>query len=174
MGLPEERGRSGGGGGGGGSGAREEAGARSRGRRWSPPPEVSRSAHVPSLQRYRQLHQRSVEEPREFWGDIAKEFYWKTPCPGPFLQYNFDVTKGKIFIEWMKGATTNICYNVLDRIVHEKKLGDKVAFYCSCPGTLCLSSSEYLGPPPRFLRDQKTFTDLQRRFVPWFENNSGT
>lgn len=65
----------------------------------------------------------------EFWGDIAKEFYWKTPCPGPFLQYNFDVTKGKIFIEWMKGATTNICYNVLDRIVHEKKLGDKVAFY---------------------------------------------
>lgn len=65
----------------------------------------------------------------EFWGNIAKEFYWKTPCPGPFLQYNFDVTKGKIFTEWMKGATTNICYNVLDRNVHEKKLGDKVAFY---------------------------------------------
>ncbi|XP_073861240.1 acetyl-coenzyme A synthetase, cytoplasmic isoform X23 [Macaca fascicularis] len=29
----------------------------------------------------------------------------------------------------MKGASTNICYNVLDRNVHEKKLGDKVAFY---------------------------------------------
>ncbi|XP_058418823.1 acetyl-coenzyme A synthetase, cytoplasmic isoform X3 [Diceros bicornis minor] len=128
MGLPEERGRSGSGSGR-GSGGREQAGDRSRVRCWSPPPEVSRSAHVPSLQRYRQLHQRSVEEPREFWGDIAKEFYWKTPCPGPFLQYNFDVTKGKIFIEWMKGATTNVCYNVLDRIVHEKKLGDKVAFY---------------------------------------------
>ncbi|XP_026934304.1 acetyl-coenzyme A synthetase, cytoplasmic isoform X4 [Sagmatias obliquidens] len=124
MGLPEERGRSGG-----GSGVREEAGARSRARSWSPPPEVSRSAHVPSLQRYRELHRRSLEEPREFWGDIAKEFYWKTPCPGPFLQYNFDMTKGKIFIEWMKGATTNVCYNVLDRIVYEKKLGDKVAFY---------------------------------------------
>ncbi|XP_074148565.1 acetyl-coenzyme A synthetase, cytoplasmic isoform X2 [Sminthopsis crassicaudata] len=65
----------------------------------------------------------------EFWGDIAKEFFWKTPCSGPFLQYNFDVTKGKIFIEWMKGATTNICYNVLDRNVNEKKLGDRVAFY---------------------------------------------
>uniref|UniRef100_A0A8C0UH94 Acetyl-coenzyme A synthetase n=1 Tax=Cyanistes caeruleus TaxID=156563 RepID=A0A8C0UH94_CYACU len=46
-----------------------------------------------------------------------------------FLKYNFDVTKGKIFIEWMKGATTNICYNLLDRNVNEKKLGDKVAFY---------------------------------------------
>ncbi|KAL4695803.1 hypothetical protein H8957_001914 [Semnopithecus entellus] len=124
MGLPEERGRSGS-----GSRGQEEAGAGGRARSWSPPPEVSRSAHVPSLQRYRELHRRSVEEPREFWGDIAKEFYWKTPCPGPFLRYNFDVTKGKIFIEWMKGASTNICYNVLDRNVHEKKLGDKVAFY---------------------------------------------
>ncbi|XP_058289083.1 acetyl-coenzyme A synthetase, cytoplasmic isoform X3 [Hylobates moloch] len=124
MGLPEERGRSGS-----RSRGQEEAGAGGRARSWSPPPEVSRSAHVPSLQRYRELHRRSVEEPREFWGDIAKEFYWKTPCPGPFLRYNFDVTKGKIFIEWMKGATTNICYNVLDRNVHEKKLGDKVAFY---------------------------------------------
>ncbi|XP_031512563.1 acetyl-coenzyme A synthetase, cytoplasmic isoform X10 [Papio anubis] len=124
MGLPEERGRSGS-----GSRGQEEAGAGGRARSWSPPPEVSRSAHVPSLQRYRELHRRSVEEPREFWGDIAKEFYWKTLCPGPFLRYNFDVTKGKIFIEWMKGASTNICYNVLDRNVHEKKLGDKVAFY---------------------------------------------
>ncbi|KAK1210662.1 ACSA protein, partial [Pygoscelis papua] len=65
----------------------------------------------------------------EFWGGIAKEFYWKSQHVGPFLKYNFDVTKGKIFIEWMKGATTNICYNLLDRNVNEKKLGDKIAFY---------------------------------------------
>lgn len=59
MGLPEERGRSGS-----GSGSQVEAGAWSHARSWSPPPEVSRSAHVSSLQRYRQLHRRSVEEPR--------------------------------------------------------------------------------------------------------------
>lgn len=29
----------------------------------------------------------------------------------------------------MEGASTNICYNLLDRNVYEKKLGDKVAFY---------------------------------------------
>ncbi|CAH6777018.1 Acss2 [Phodopus roborovskii] len=128
MGLPEEQRKSDS-----GSRAREETGAEGRVRGWSPPPEVRRSAHVSSLQRYRELHRHSVEEPGEFWGNIAKEFYWKTPCPGPFLQYNFDVTKGKIFTEWMKGATTNICYNVLDRNVHEKKLGirkgDRVAIY---------------------------------------------
>ncbi|XP_028308303.1 acetyl-coenzyme A synthetase, cytoplasmic-like isoform X1 [Gouania willdenowi] len=29
----------------------------------------------------------------------------------------------------MEGATTNICYNLLDRNVHDRKLGDKVAFF---------------------------------------------
>ncbi|XP_041275195.1 acetyl-coenzyme A synthetase, cytoplasmic isoform X2 [Onychostruthus taczanowskii] len=98
-------------------------------RLYRPRPELLPAAHVPSLSHYQRLYQRSVEEPHEFWGDIAKEFYWKRQLTGPFLKYNFDVTKGKIFIEWMKGATTNICYNLLDRNVNEKKLGDKVAFY---------------------------------------------
>ncbi|XP_063260734.1 acetyl-coenzyme A synthetase, cytoplasmic isoform X1 [Prinia subflava] len=98
-------------------------------RLYRPRPELLPAAHVPSLAHYQRLYQRSVEEPHEFWGDIAKEFYWKRQHTGPFLKYNFDVTKGKIFIEWMKGATTNICYNLLDRNVNEKKLGDKVAFY---------------------------------------------
>ncbi|XP_054130892.1 acetyl-coenzyme A synthetase, cytoplasmic [Melozone crissalis] len=96
---------------------------------YPPRPELLPAAHIPSLSHYQRLYQRSVEEPHEFWGDIAKEFYWKRPPTGQFLKYNFDVTKGKIFIEWMKGATTNICYNVLDRNVNEKKLGDKIAFY---------------------------------------------
>lgn len=59
MGLPEERRKSDS-----GSRAREETGAEGRVRGWSPPPEVRRSAHVSSLQRYRELHRRSVEEPR--------------------------------------------------------------------------------------------------------------
>uniref|UniRef100_A0AAY4DTI2 Acetyl-coenzyme A synthetase n=1 Tax=Denticeps clupeoides TaxID=299321 RepID=A0AAY4DTI2_9TELE len=67
--------------------------------------------------------------PSEFWGDVVKDFFWKTKHAGRFLDYNFDVTKGEIFIKCMEGATTNICYNVLDRNVHERKLGEKIAFY---------------------------------------------
>uniref|UniRef100_A0A8C1VQF4 Acetyl-coenzyme A synthetase n=1 Tax=Cyprinus carpio TaxID=7962 RepID=A0A8C1VQF4_CYPCA len=66
---------------------------------------------------------------RYFWGDVAKDFFWKTKYTGKFLDYNFDVTKGEVFVKCMEGATTNICHNVLDRNVHERKLGDKVAFY---------------------------------------------
>ncbi|XP_066558399.1 acetyl-coenzyme A synthetase, cytoplasmic isoform X2 [Amia ocellicauda] len=93
------------------------------------PQDLIKEAHVQNFAQYKELYMKSVENMEEFWGDIAKEFYWKTKHTGPFMDYNFDVTKGKIYIKCMEGASTNICYNVLDRNVNERKLGDKVAFY---------------------------------------------
>ncbi|XP_041060290.1 acetyl-coenzyme A synthetase, cytoplasmic isoform X1 [Carcharodon carcharias] len=92
-------------------------------------PEVVNGAHVPNFQKYKDLYLQSIQNPEEFWEEIAKDYYWKTPKTGNFLDYNFDLTKGKIYIKWMEGATTNLCYNLLDRNVNEKKLGDKIAFY---------------------------------------------
>uniref|UniRef100_A0A671KPE4 Propionate--CoA ligase n=1 Tax=Sinocyclocheilus anshuiensis TaxID=1608454 RepID=A0A671KPE4_9TELE len=91
--------------------------------------DLKKEAHIPSFEKYKELYIRSVESPEEFWGDVAKDFFWKTKYTGKFLDYNFDVTKGEIFVKCMEGATTNICYNVLDRNIYERKLGDKVAFY---------------------------------------------
>ncbi|KAI4824741.1 hypothetical protein KUCAC02_013236 [Chaenocephalus aceratus] len=91
--------------------------------------ELKKEAHIPSFEKYKELYLKSIENPDEFWGDIAKDFFWKTKHSGPFLEYNFDVTKGEIFTKFMEGASTNICYNLLDRNVYERKLGDKVAFY---------------------------------------------
>uniref|UniRef100_A0A671NK48 Acetyl-coenzyme A synthetase n=1 Tax=Sinocyclocheilus anshuiensis TaxID=1608454 RepID=A0A671NK48_9TELE len=86
-------------------------------------------AHVPDFDAYLAIYKKSTEEPEEFWADVAQEFYWKKPRSGQMLQYNFDVNKGNIYIKFMEGAKTNICYNVLDRNVHERNLGEKVAYY---------------------------------------------
>lgn len=91
--------------------------------------DLKQTAHVSSFQKYKELYVKSIETPDEFWADVAKDFFWKTKHSGRFLDYNFDVTKGEIFIKVMDGASTNICYNLLDRNVHDQKLGDKVAFY---------------------------------------------
>ncbi|KAF3697372.1 Acetyl-coenzyme A synthetase, cytoplasmic [Channa argus] len=91
--------------------------------------DLKKEAHISSFEKYKELYTKSVVNPDDFWGDIAKDFFWKTKHKGQFLQYNFDVTRGKIFIKCMEGASTNICYNLLDRNVHERNLGDKVAFY---------------------------------------------
>uniref|UniRef100_A0A3Q3LDW7 Acetyl-coenzyme A synthetase, cytoplasmic n=1 Tax=Mastacembelus armatus TaxID=205130 RepID=A0A3Q3LDW7_9TELE len=90
---------------------------------------LKKEAHIPSFEKYKDLYMKSIENPDDFWGDIAKDFFWKSKHTGQFLDYNFDVTRGEIFIKCMEGASTNICYNLLDRNVHDKKLGDKVAFY---------------------------------------------
>ncbi|XP_060793909.1 acetyl-coenzyme A synthetase, cytoplasmic isoform X2 [Neoarius graeffei] len=93
------------------------------------PEELKERAHICSFEKYIELYNTSVQSPDAFWGDVAKEFFWKTKHSGKFLDYNFDVTQGEIYIKCMEGATTNICYNVLDRNIHERKLGDRVAFY---------------------------------------------
>ncbi|XP_064617241.1 acetyl-coenzyme A synthetase, cytoplasmic-like [Liolophura sinensis] len=83
------------------------------------------------MEQYRKMYKQSVEDPSSFWGEIAKQFYWKTPPASDgrkFFDFNFDHTKGPIFVKWMEGATTNICYNALDRHI-ENGLGDKIAFY---------------------------------------------
>lgn len=64
-----------------------------------------------------------------FWKEVADEFFWKSPPTGPVMQYNFDSTKGSIYVKCMEGAKTNICFNIVDRLVSERNLGDKVAFY---------------------------------------------
>ncbi|XP_047440952.1 acetyl-coenzyme A synthetase, cytoplasmic isoform X1 [Mugil cephalus] len=90
---------------------------------------LKKEAHISSFEKYKELYVKSIENPDEFWGDIAKDFFWKTKHTGQFLSYNFDVTKGEIFVKCMEGASTNICYNLLDHNIHEKKLGEKVAFF---------------------------------------------
>lgn len=91
--------------------------------------DLKKEAHVPSFEKYKELYVKSVESPEEFWADFIKDFFWKKKYNGKFLDYNFDVTKGEIYVKCMEGASTNICYNVLDRNVHDRKLGDRVAFY---------------------------------------------
>jgi acetyl-CoA synthetase len=90
---------------------------------------ISRNAFISSFAQYQEMYQKSIDNPEEFWGDIAKEFYWETPIDiNKFFRYNFDITKGPIYTKWLDGATTNIAYNLLDRNV-KNGYGDKVAFY---------------------------------------------
>lgn len=94
-----------------------------------PDSSVSRKSHISTMKQYADMYKRSIDTPEEFWADIAKQFHWETPAsPSKFFSYNFDITKGPIHIKWMEGATTNICYNLLDRNV-KNGLGDKIAFY---------------------------------------------
>jgi acetyl-CoA synthetase len=96
---------------------------------YEPDSKLSRQAYVSSMSQYEELYKQSIEEPGQFWGNIAKQFHWETAAnPDKFLDYNFDISKGSIYLRWMEGASTNICYNLLDRNIKNGH-GDKIAFY---------------------------------------------
>ena len=108
-----------------------------------PPADIKSSAHCRSMEEYKRLYKKSVEQPVEFWGEIAKDFYWKVePSKDQFYSFNFDVNKGPINVFWMKDGVTNVCFNVLDRNVYEKNLGGKVAFYWLV--NVCLKDTLFL------------------------------
>ncbi|XP_075877866.1 acyl-CoA synthetase short chain family member 2 like [Nelusetta ayraudi] len=102
---------------------------KSQDKMFHPPDDMKRDAHVPDFNSYLTLYRTSLENPEAFWKEVADEFFWKKPTTGPMMQYNFDVTQGNIYVKFMEGAKTNMCYNVVDRLVKEKNLGDKVAYF---------------------------------------------
>lgn len=97
---------------------------------YAPKAAISQQAYVRSMEQYEELYRQSLEQPESFWGDIAKQFHWETPATNPaqICTYNFDLSAGPIFTKWLDGATTNICYNLLDRNVRNGH-ADTVAFY---------------------------------------------
>ncbi|HEY9002796.1 MAG TPA: acetate--CoA ligase [Mucilaginibacter sp.] len=75
---------------------------------------------ITSFEEYQQAYQKSVEQPEEFWADIAGNFQWRKPWL-KVLEWNFTEPN----IKWFRGAKLNITENCLDR--HLAKLGDKPA-----------------------------------------------
>jgi len=94
-----------------------------------------RGTHLESIEKYHEMYAQSVEDPAAFWAGIASQFEWRgAPLDAKDgLKYNFDRTKGDVYIEWFKGSTTNLAYNCLDRQV-EAGFGNKVALFAERNG----------------------------------------
>ncbi|MEB0302989.1 AMP-binding protein, partial [Mucilaginibacter sp. 5C4] len=75
---------------------------------------------VKSFEEYQQVYKKSVDQPEQFWAEIADNFLWKKKWD-KVLDWNFTEPK----IEWFKGAKLNITENCLDR--HLEKNGDTPA-----------------------------------------------
>jgi len=90
-------------------------------RKFNPPAEFAKRAHIKSFAEYQRMYERSIQDPEGFWGEIAHGFYWKQKWT-KVREYEW---KDKISIKWFLGAKTNITYNCLDR--HLDTRGDQVA-----------------------------------------------
>ncbi len=69
--------------------------------------------------RYEEFYRRSIEQPEEFWGEQARAIHWNK-APEKILDYS-----NPPFRKWFVGGETNLCFNAVDRHLHER--GDQLA-----------------------------------------------
>ncbi|MCK9462752.1 MAG: acetate--CoA ligase [Proteobacteria bacterium] len=91
---------------------------------FEPNPAFREKAWVKSKDEYMKMYKSSLDDPEGFWGEMASQFHWYKKWD-KVMDYNFDMSKGRVKIEWFRGGKTNISYNCLDR--HLAKRGDQVA-----------------------------------------------
>ena len=91
-------------------------------RKFNPNPQFVKQAKIAGMDAYKELYQKSIEKPLEFWSDVANELHWFKPWDKVLDESNAP------FYQWYTNAKTNISYNCLDRQVEAGK-GDKIAFY---------------------------------------------
>ena len=79
------------------------------------------NAHINSLDKYKEMYNKSIEDPDAFWSDIAKRITWYKPWE-KVRDFNFQ--NGEI--KWFENGKLNVSYNCLDRHV-ESGNGEKTA-----------------------------------------------
>ncbi|MDI6755174.1 MAG: acetate--CoA ligase [Thermodesulfobacteriota bacterium] len=80
-------------------------------RKFPPPQEFSEKAHIKSLEDYRKLYKRSIEDPEGFWNEQAQNLEWFQKWD-KVLDYSF---KDNIYVKWFQGGKLNVTVNCLDR-----------------------------------------------------------
>ncbi len=76
---------------------------------------------IKSYEQYKEVYKQNVDQPEEFWGDIAGQFVWRKKWD-KVLEWDFK----KPDVKWFINGKLNITENCLDR--HLDKIGDTPAF----------------------------------------------
>jgi acetyl-CoA synthetase len=80
------------------------------GRVLPPPPAFQKAAHLKSIEDYRTIYRRSVEDPESFWAEQAAQLRWSRKWDR-VLEWKAP------FAKWFEGGKLNLADNCLDRHV---------------------------------------------------------
>jgi acetyl-CoA synthetase len=90
-------------------------------RKYEPNAELTKRAHISSIEDYRRMYDDSIKNPESFWEGQADRISWSQKW-NKVWDWDFD----DAYIKWFEGAKLNACYNCIDRHVedgHGKEIG---------------------------------------------------
>jgi len=77
---------------------------------FKPSEEVVKQAYIKSMDEYKKLFKRSLDDPEGFWGEMAEQLDWYKKWDKVLVE---DFKEAKH--EWFVGGKLNVCYNCVDR-----------------------------------------------------------
>ena len=77
---------------------------------YEPSDAVKMKASIRRMEDYRELYQRSLNDPEKFWGELAEQLDWSKKWD-KVLEWDFN----KPEVKWFAGGKLNASYNCLDR-----------------------------------------------------------
>ena len=86
-----------------------------------PPKKNVSNSHITSIESYRTLYKKSLENSEKFWGEVAERLNWYTKWNSV---RDVDFRSGRI--KWFSGGRLNASYNCIDRHI-ENGFGDDTA-----------------------------------------------
>ena len=89
------------------------------------PEKIAKMAYIGSMDAYKKLWKRSIEDADNFWAEIASEYVEWFKKWDKVEEYNFDIRKGPIYLKYFQGGKLNVSYNCLDKQL--KTRGNKIA-----------------------------------------------
>ena len=75
-----------------------------------PPDELAKHAYIKSMDEYKEIYQRSIDDPEGFWAEMAEQLDWFKKWDKVMVE---DFAEGQH--QWFIGGKLNVCYNCLDR-----------------------------------------------------------
>jgi len=84
-------------------------------RTFPPPAALQKNAHISSEEQYKEMWEKSINDPDGFWLDQAKKRLTWTKEPTKSLEYTWDTKARKIEHTWFADGELNVSYNCLDR-----------------------------------------------------------
>jgi acetyl-CoA synthetase len=77
---------------------------------YEPSDAVKMKASIRRMEEYKELYQRSLNDPEKFWGELAEQLDWSKKWD-KVLEWDFN----KPEVKWFGGGKLNVSYNCLDR-----------------------------------------------------------
>ena len=83
-------------------------------RKYEPNAELTKRAHISSIEDYKRMYDDSIKNPESFWEGQADRISWSQKW-NKVWDWDFD----DAHIKWFEGAKLNACYNCIDRHVED-------------------------------------------------------